>query len=347
MKKLTQTVIVMILSALVMSCASKAKEEKVQAAPEEPDYNLVSVTELENIWELYYSTGDEKYLENIIAYTNTQDLLLKKANENYKQFSKDQAFVEALGMFGVEQKDGYFDGPYDIELFIAYMIRMDDYKTKIQYIYSFFPQDLYVRGVMKSTAFWSLLSNAQENKNTNIAIQKHIPYINEKGRMNYYAMLRLNQYIGFVKSDDGIGAYQNENLFVSVTLVNDINQAFEAWNSVPEDGNPKIKNTVKVDKENDSIAPFIVYYCNNWEEGPVFFDVELANANGIVLSDKGTNIPLIENPQAVQNLFYAALQSYCWTFDEHDKNGNYIVRITIHTATRVIAVFDMDFVIEQ
>lgn len=346
MKKLLKTVFLLTLLTLIMSCASKAKTEDVQDILVEPEYNEDSGTDMDKNWALYYSTGDEAYLENVIAYADTQDLLIKKVNERYQQLSQDSKFVEAFINMGAEQKDGYFESSYDLELFVFYMLRMDKYKADVQYIYSFFEQDLFVRGVMKSTAFWSLISNAQQYEDINIAIQKHIPYLNKKCQMNFYSFLQLKEYIGFIKSDNGIGIFQNGKLYISIALVNDINQAFDAWVSVPENENPKIRNTTKVDSENNSIAPFLVFYCNDWEDFPIYFDVELMNPDGSVSPEKGKKLSLIEENQNLQNLLYAASQSYCWTFDKGDKNGNYIIRITIHTATRVIAVFDMDFVID-
>ena len=345
MKKFLQAVIVLGLSALIMSCASKPKSENKNPIAAEPEYTRDSGTIMDQNWEKYFNTGDEIYLENIIAYVNTEDLLLKTINEQYNKVSADRDFVAAMNLLEVEEQDGAFNCVFDLEMLSAYMIQMDEYKDAILYIYSLFPEDLFIRGVMKTTAFWSLVSNAEQNEDINIALQKHLPYLLEKVQINFYSFLKLEEDIVFIKSDDGVAAFQNDNMQVSFALVNDINQAIDAWNNVPENETPKIRATAIVDSENNTIAPFVIYHCKNQQNFPVLYDVELIKPDETVSSDKGLKIPLIEN-KPDRDLYFIPSKFYSWSFDKKDKKGTYTVRITVHTTTKVIAVLEMDFVKE-
>ena len=89
-----------------------------------------------------------------------------------------------------------------------------------------------------------------------------------------------------------------------------------------------------------------MYHCKNQQEFPVYFDVELINPDGSISPEKGIKIPLVEEKPDYPDLFYAASKTYCWIFDKDYKNGNYTMRITIYSATKVIVVFEMGFVIE-
>ena len=346
MKKLLKTVLCLFLAGLVMSCASKAAApETKKEAPAEPVYTADSGKDMDRLWDSYFATGDETYLDELIAYVNTEDLLLKKANEQYKTLSKDQKFVTAFANMGAEQKDGKFVCDFDIEMLVAYLLQIDDFKEGTTYVYSFFPEDVFIRGVMKTTAFWSLTSNAEQYEDVNIAIQKKIPLLLDKVQVNFYSFLNLEKEIGYVHSDKGHITIESNDLLLSVILVNDINQAIYEWDNVPVDETPKIVSTTKVNSTNNSIAPFIVYQCRNQEEYPVYYDVELIDSNGKV-SDQKKKIEMIENKPNNPEYMYSVRKNYYWVFDDSDKKGNYIVRVTAHTASKVIAVFDLDFVIE-
>ena len=346
MKKLLKTVLYLFLTGLVMSCASKAAApETTKEVPAEPVFTEDSGEDMDKSLASYFATGDETYLDEIIAYVNTEDLLLKKANEQYKTLSKDQKFVTAFANMGAEQKDGKFVCDFDIEMLVAYMLQIDDYKEDTTYVYSFFSRDLFVRGVMKTTAFWSLLSNAEQNEDINIAIQKRIPFLKDKVQINFYTFMGFKKEIGYGYSDKGNAVFQDDDIFIAVTLVNDLKQTIYDWDNVPENETPKIKSTTTVNSTDNSISPFIVYQCKNQQEFPIFYDVELIVPGGKI-DDQKKNIECINKRPDNPDLFYSVEKNYFWVFDDSDPKGKYTVSVTVHTADKVLAVFYLDFVIE-
>ncbi|MBQ9538753.1 MAG: hypothetical protein IJU95_05740, partial [Treponema sp.] len=324
MRKILRRLMFVLLAGMSLSCAS-AKAKGRQAKATEPEYSIDSANKMDENWGLYYSTGDETYLENIIAYADTEDLLAKKINAKYKKLSSDERLMGILRDFGGEEKNRGIEFPYDFELLAGFLLYDEGMADDIKYVYSFFPQELLIRGVMKGTAFWSLTSNAEQYENINIALQKHIPYMNEKSRVNFCWYMKLDKEIGLVKSDKGTATFQRDDIWIAVTLVNDMNAAVCQWESLAVNENPMIRSSVRVDAKNNSIGPFIAFRCGEQAEYQLYYDCELITPGGKLSPNKGSKLLFAESRPENCELIYSVPQNYVMVFDDSDAGGNYTV----------------------
>ena len=345
MKSLTKKVVLLMLTATLCSFAS-AKSGKSKPKIE---YTLQSSHDMDANWDQYFNTGDETYLENILAYVDTEDLVMEKINKSAKKFLKDEKFVQSMDALGAEVVGGKFNLAYDLETMTGFFSKSQDLSEPLKYIYSFFPDDLFIRGVMKNTAFWSLASNAEQHDEINIALQKHIPYLNEKVRTSFYIYMGAEEGIGLVKSDKGMAEYSTDKIYIQPFLVNDLDKTVSDWVSFESDEMPEIKpsSEVNLKKGTDSISIFTVFCANEKCDYPLYFDCELINPDGTKSEYKGVKLDFVEKKPEHPDYLYAANQSYTWVFDKSDPNGKYTVRFAVYSAKKVVSVFDMTFSLKK
>ncbi len=338
MKKSPYIISISFFLAVIASCAiTKNVTQNFWYEQAEPQFKPDSPKKMDNNWKKYYSTKDEKYLENILAYVNTKDLFTEQLNERYSEISSDEKFFEILTKFGAVNDGQKIEFSYDFEMLTGFRIKSEKTADDITYLYSFFPYELFVRGVYKSTAFWSLLSNAEQYEHINIAIQKHIPYLNQKSQNNFYSCMDLEKDIGFVKSFRGGDSYSENDLFISVCLVNDIDETLKEWTSLKEEGTPFIKSTVTVGPETDFIAPFVTFSGSKLTGDLIYYDCELIHPDKSISIYK--KLTLSKGSLERNDLIYTASQHYGWKFDKTDPAGNYTARLTFYKEKSVLVVF--------
>ena len=343
MKKIiTSLFMVFCIGCFFLPAASNQKSKK-----SEPKYTVDSGKIMDQNWEQYYSTGDETYLENIIAYADTEDLLTKNINKSFKKFAKDEKFITILKGFGAKVTDKKIEFDYDLEMTTSFLVDDPEDDPKIRYIYSFFPEELFIRGVMKSTACWSLVSNAEQYETISIALQKHIPYMNDKGQVNFYSMLDLNKEIGLVKAEKGQAIFQNNDIWISAILVNDLQAALDQWRSLDVNEAPKLSPTTEVKPGKLDIAPFICFSCGNQLKYPVYWDCELIEPDSKAAPDKAEKLALISEKPQRPDLIYCSEKNCGWRFDATDPAGNYLIRITVYAENKVIAVLELPFTLKK
>ena len=350
MKKIFSQFLIFAFIGLLFSCASTgsvARQKKLL----EPEFTMETGKILDENWAKYYDTNDEIYLENIIAYADTEDLFVKSVNADFKKLSADEKFMSFIKEFNGEVKDGKVEFPFDFELISGFLLRDSEMKESAAYIYSLFPMDLLVRGANKSAAFWSLCSNAEQYENINIALQKHIPFMREKVRNTFYLFgeLGLEKEVGYAKSAKGAAVFTDGSIAVSVLLVRDIKEALGKWTSVPESASPEISTVTKVTMKENLIAPFIAYKINDDKvKFPVYYDVELVKPDGTISnSSKSMKNLLLADAKPEKDLIYTAPVNCGFAFDESDEKGSYTIRVSVYTKKNVIAVFDLDFKLEK
>ncbi|MEE3314195.1 MAG: hypothetical protein VZR56_08565 [Treponema sp.] len=344
LKKLT----LILLTAVLCSIAS-AKPKDAKSSATEPAYTVDSSHDMDANWEMYFSTGDEKYLENILVYVNTEDLLLKNINKKAKSLFKDKRFTDAMIKLGADRNGNKVELYYDLEMMTGFLLGDELFADDIKYIYSLFPEDLFIRGVMKNTAFWSLLSNASQNDDINIAIQKHIPYLNEKSQKTFYLSMEMKEEIPLIKSDKGATEFSDGKIYLMPVLVNDLEGTIEEWTRLKPEEQPIIKSSSNVNLKTgtDSISPFILFSANDDAELPIFYDAELIKPDGSKSQFKGTKLNLISEKPENPNFVFAAPQNFKWVFDKTDAPGKYTLRLSVYTSKQVIAVFEMDFKLKK
>ena len=347
MKTILKKLCLLICAAMMCSFASAAgKSSKKKASPE---YTLEKTHDMDANWDMYFETGDETYLENVLAYADSEDLMMTKINKQAKTLMKDENFVKAMEHLGAEVNGNKFDLAYDLELMVSFFVQDEEFADATKYVYSFFPDEMFIRGVVKSTSFWSLVSNASQHEEINIAIQKRLPYLNEKAHMTFVLGLGLNEKIPLLKSDKGSAEYSNDKIYLMPVLINDLDRTVNDWNSLDAEEMPSVKpsSEVNLKKEINSIAPFIMYSANAAMDYPIYYDGELIKPDGTTSAFKATKVNLATKAPQNSTYIYAAQQQFNWVFDKTDAPGKYTLRLSVYTSKQVIAVFEMDFKLKK
>lgn len=357
MKKFCTVFMLCILLTSFFSCETIPEDTKnndtAMRSDAEPEYTIESGDALDRLWAAYFQTKDDADLEKIIAYVNTNDMLTAKINEQYKKISRDKKYMTLLDKYGAEHKNKHITVPYDFEILSGILMGMNDQKLldDVNYLYSFFndDDDLKVRAIVKGGAFISLVANAKQHTDVNIALQKHIPYLNEKVQTSFYSDIGLNlkDDIGFAQSDNGTADFDNHNISIKVILVNDMQAMLHEWVNLKPEEAPNIISTSKVTMRENQIAPFIVFFLREQNEFPLYYDCELIYPDGTFSKNKGLRLSFLPNKPADLDYVYTANQPSGFAFDETDKAGTYTVRVSVYTDTQVIAVFENRFVLEK
>lgn len=180
MKKVVLFLIV-VLMAHQLSCQSKLFSRK-KTSP--LDFSRSGGKTLDGYWHLYFETKDKFYLDEIIAYIETEDELLTKLNELCKENELADDWIEHLFL---RNENGNWVSNYDTDFISVYFISngKKEVSETMKNIYSFFSEDLLVRNAVKASAYWSLWSNAEEHEDVKTYLTKRLPKLSSKVRKSF------------------------------------------------------------------------------------------------------------------------------------------------------------------
>lgn len=166
------------LILMLSSCQStKVVEKKAQSL----DFSRDGGKTLDGYWDSYFHTKDTYYLDQILAYAESEDAILINLTEAYKENKINDSWIEYLDL---KNKNGILTNEYDMDFISVYFIRYgeDELANNMKYIYSLFPQDLLIRNSVKSSAYWSLASNAEQREDVMIYLKQKLPNLSSKTR---------------------------------------------------------------------------------------------------------------------------------------------------------------------
>ena len=87
----------------------------------------------------------------------------------YAEISKNKELLEILKENFIHIEKGKFVSEFDSEIMTVLALPNSDHTQKINYIYSFFPDDeLLLHSRVKTATCWSLLANARQHNNVKI-----------------------------------------------------------------------------------------------------------------------------------------------------------------------------------
>ena len=180
MKKISFILIGLLVLAL-SSCQS-TKAAKKETLP--LDFSQNGGNTLDGYWAQYFQTFDTYYLDQIIAYAESEDALTANINDAYANGVIGDDWIEYLEM---EKEGDAFTSEYDMDCISILFLTSDDEELKgnMRTLYSFFPQDLLVRNAVKSSAYWSLGSNATQYEEVNEYLKKKLPSTSAKTRNTF------------------------------------------------------------------------------------------------------------------------------------------------------------------
>ena len=167
------------LSVLVLSSCQSTKAVKQE--PQPLDFSRDGGKTLDGYWDSYFKTSDTYYLDQIVAYTESEDTLVKNLNDAYANNTIDDNLVEYLSL---KNTNGVLTSDYDMDFISIYFLRYGDEEISgnMKYVYSLFPQDLLIRNSVKSSAYWSLYSNAEQRQDVNDYLRQKLPSLSSKTR---------------------------------------------------------------------------------------------------------------------------------------------------------------------
>ena len=177
MKKISFILIGLLVLAL-SSCQS-TKASKTEILP--LDFSQDGGKTLDGYWDQFFQTYDTYYLDQIIAYAECEDALTSSLNEAYANKVIGDDWVEYLEL---ENKNGVLTSEYDMDCISIIFLKSEDdeLKENMRTLYSLFPQDLLVRNAVKTSAYWSLGSNASQHEEVNDYLSKTLPSLSPKTR---------------------------------------------------------------------------------------------------------------------------------------------------------------------
>ena len=240
-----------------------------------------------------------------------------------------------------EISDSGVDFLVDYELISGILLKYSDATEEIKYLYSQIPSDIYLRGVMRSTALWSFLSNAYQDNNVNLYFEKKLFSLSEEIFYAINCVYKTNSYPVCV-SPEGVGTLDLENCKFIVGLVDNIQETVEQWDTLPAEQAPSIAITNEVTPET-LIAPFIAYGVKEGVQMPLFYDCDIIDPFGNIITNEIRNLKLAEKIPENTNNLYRAVDYFNFGITEDEVAGEYAFRIFIHNGTEVIAVFELSF----
>lgn len=165
------------LLVLALSSCQSTKTAKKEILPF--DFSQNGGKTLDSYWDQYFQTSDTYYLDQIIAYADTEDAITANINEAYSNKIIGDDWIEYLGL---ENENGVFTSAYDMDCLSVIFLTSEDEELKgnMKTLYSFFPQDLLVRNAVKSSAYWSLGSNAEQHEDVYNYLKKKLPSLTPK-----------------------------------------------------------------------------------------------------------------------------------------------------------------------
>ena len=308
--------------------------------PNEPEFSLETAKILDSYWSKYFTEKNNEYLDNIFEYIECENLLEQFINNNFDFISKDERIMNHLSSF-CEISDSGVDFLVDYELISGILLTYSYDTEEIKYLYSQIPSDIYLRAVMRSTALWSFLSNAYQDNNVNLYFEKKLFSLSEEIFYAINCVYKTNSYPVCV-SPEGVGTLDLENCKFIVGLVDNIQETVEQWDTLPTEQAPSIAITNKVTPET-LIAPFVAYGVKEGAQMPLFYDCDIIDPFGNIITNEIRNLKLAEKIPENTNNLYRAVDYFNFGITEDEVAGEYAFRIFIHNGTEVIAVFELSF----
>ena len=181
---ISMMVIFAALTALISCKSTKVQpEEKIDLS--KPDFSINGGKTLDKIWNMYFETKDSLYLDYIFNYIESEDLFLDGLNMNFDSLIWDKKASDLLEKLAIENVDSSLQCPVDYELLFAFFVDDEEYRDDFKYLYSFLPDDVMVHSAIKSSAFWSVNSLAEQYPLVNEYLTKKIPKLNPNARNTF------------------------------------------------------------------------------------------------------------------------------------------------------------------
>jgi hypothetical protein len=121
--------------------------------------------QLDSWWSAYFDSGDTKYIQNIVEYVNSEDLLKQRLTQNIEMVQSDDRIIEVLRRLQAHTINGVIQSNYDLDTVTGVLFRAKSFQEDLKYLFSILPDknELMVRSAVKSAAFWSLLANSRQH----------------------------------------------------------------------------------------------------------------------------------------------------------------------------------------
>ncbi len=199
------------------------------------DFSANGGKTLDGYWEAYTETKDVSYLDKIVACVETDDLILKNVEKAYKEKKLDDSWIDFLEITNVK---GKMVQKYDLDCLTVLILKGQDQDliSNMRYLYSLCPEDLLIRNAVKSSAFWSLASVAEQRADVRVYLEEKLPRMSEKSRNVFYDIYDFYPCITVIENSskidaDGIGARTTYRFYEDGTWL-------KIWNekSVRSDG---------------------------------------------------------------------------------------------------------------
>lgn len=167
------------LGALVLMLASCQTTKAVKQETVSLDFSIDGGKILDSYWDQYFRTKDTSYLDMIIAYADSEDALVANINDAYANGKINDSWVEYLSLTNA---DGVLTSRYDMDYLSVHFIRYGDEEisNNMKALYSIFPKELLIRNSVKSSAYWSLYSNADIREDVKSYLIQKLPEMTPK-----------------------------------------------------------------------------------------------------------------------------------------------------------------------
>jgi len=150
----------------------------------EPEFLVTSGKVLDSYWADYFATGDPQFVRSILAYEESEDLLLRRLNENAQVLVTDQRLLLLLDRLRVVPTDAGFVTEFELDTLAGILFRSPGFRDDLRALFERLPDAaaLMVRAAVKSAAFWSLLANARQNEAVRSTLDDLIPSLKPSSR---------------------------------------------------------------------------------------------------------------------------------------------------------------------
>jgi len=204
-----------VFAAALVLLLTACQTTKVASVDERPeilplDFSRNGGKTLDGYWDSYFETGDSYYVNQVMAYADSEDAFLAAAIEAYTDGRLNDDWRTYLG---IEKVNGGFTCAYDLDYLSVHFIKYgdDEIAGNMKYIYSLFPQELLVRNAAKSSAYWSLASLSRQRSDIRITLEKKLPELSEKTRTTFAAFFNITAPVAEVErssrwNENGNGA---------------------------------------------------------------------------------------------------------------------------------------------
>jgi hypothetical protein len=159
----------------------------------EPTFSVESAKQLDSWWSAYFKSGETKYIEYIIEYANTEDLMSIRLNQSIAKIKADTKAVDLLRKLQIQVADDGVSSRYELDTLFGILFRNKDLQDDLKYLYSLFPDknELLIRCAVKSSAFWSLLANSRQHADVKVFVESVIPNLKKS---SIYTFETLKNY---------------------------------------------------------------------------------------------------------------------------------------------------------